>query len=588
MSGRHWARIAWALGGLVVFVIAGSWGPPREDLWRLGVETGSDPRLGELVKAVGGWREALWARRRVVDLVCVVKDEAEFFEAIGTWDEGHWFPILVESEPELVLKFLRAFRPARVVRWSGGGGDLIEDRGGAAMSAVARAWVGGEVDGAGIGVGTAIVPMGPVAPGIVLSAPGASALAGGVALAAGRFQPLAFWDFEKGAGEVLNLAEALEACRRVELIVEQVRPGWGGLGDGCDFVTLAGDWPDRYVIPDGDKAGEASLDDLLGRSSRSLERNAYTGRLLGPAGRSVYQAMCGLFLRPESALLFNTYSTSAKPWKEYVMEGAAERLRSIVPVVELEEGREAGDRAGWEGVFAPVNRYGLILVNSSGGPSRFRLKGGEGRTEDVPWSEVPAAVVMIHSFSAARVEDEATIAGRWLANGAFLYFGSMNEPFLQAFRAPGLVGELLSGGVPLAAAVFKLPSEDDFGMPWRLRLVGDPMYYVGVELGERLKEFAGVDELVAVVEGFGAASSLEPLRMCLDDAYLEAARGRETREWRERLLEIDRSVLGGDDRGVYDALLAELVVRGDIDALRRAGRISEEERGTGLRRVMGR
>ena len=43
---------------------------------------------------------------------------------------------------------------------------------------------------------------------------------------------------------------------------------------------------------------------------------------------------------------------------------------------------------------------------------------------------------MIHSFSAADPPDPSTIAGRWLANGAFLYFGSMNEPFLDAVPDP--------------------------------------------------------------------------------------------------------------------------------------------------------
>ena len=60
---------------------------------------------------------------------------------------------------------------------------------------------------------------------------------------------------------------------------------------------------------------------------------------------------------------------------------------------------------------------------------------------------------MIHSFSAADPTDPRTIAGRWLANGAFVYFGAMNEPFLQAFRPPRLVAALIAEGVPLGAAM---------------------------------------------------------------------------------------------------------------------------------------
>ena len=64
----------------------------------------------------------------------------------------------------------------------------------------------------------------------------------------------------------------------------------------------------------------------------------------------------------------------------------------------------------------PVNRFGLVLINSSGGPDMFAITGGPGRPSDVPRG-VPAAVAMIHSFSAADPTDPQTIAGRWLARG---------------------------------------------------------------------------------------------------------------------------------------------------------------------------
>ena len=73
-------------------------------------------------------------RRVVVDQVCLVPDVPSFFEAIAAWDEGHFFPILID-EPAWTLPFLRAFRPARVVRYAAAG-----DR--RASPAVA-AWTGG-------------------------------------------------------------------------------------------------------------------------------------------------------------------------------------------------------------------------------------------------------------------------------------------------------------------------------------------------------------------------------------------------------------------------------------------------------------
>jgi hypothetical protein len=82
---------------------------------------------------------------------------------------------------------------------------------------------------------------------------------------------------------------------------------------------------------------------------------------------------------------------------------------------------------------------------------------------------------MIHSFSAADPTDPATIAGRWLENGAFVYFGSMNEPYLQAFRPPKLVAELVAAELPLSASL-RQGEHEPYGQPWRLVYLGDPLY----------------------------------------------------------------------------------------------------------------
>ena len=87
-------------------------------------------------------------------------------------------------------------------------------------------------------------------------------------------------------------------------------------------------------------------------------------------------------------------------------------------------------------------------------------------------------MAMIHSFSAADLNDRQTIASRWLANGAFAYFGSVHEPYLPAFRPPGLVSELIAAEVPLVAAL-RQGELEPFGFPWRLIYLGDPLYRVG-------------------------------------------------------------------------------------------------------------
>ena len=55
---------------------------------------------------------------------------------------------------------------------------------------------------------------------------------------------------------------------------------------------------------------------------------------------------------------------------------------------------------------------------------------------------------------------------------------SVHEPFLLAFRPPGLVTELIAADVPLVAALRQSELEP-FGFPWRLVYLGDPLYRVG-------------------------------------------------------------------------------------------------------------
>ena len=114
------------------------------------------------------------------------------------------------------------------------------------------------------------------------------------------------------------------------------------------------------------------------------------------------------------------------------------------------------------------------FFNSSGGPDWFRISGGLGRPSDIP-----------RGVPASRGDDSQLFGGgpdrssndrRPLAvHGAFDYFGAVNEPFLLAFRPPGLVAELLAAGVPFVAAL-RQGEHEPFGFPWRLVYLGDPLY----------------------------------------------------------------------------------------------------------------
>jgi hypothetical protein len=471
-----------------------------------------DSRLSVLKRSADTWRRSLEPRRTVIDQVCLVSDFQSFLEVISLWDDQHFFPILID-EPAWTLPFVRSFRPARVVRYTRraltaagpppngrASPSSREAEWSRAVAAVALACSGRLARDAPRAFGDAPSGPGQAAPGVVLSAPGSPMLAGAVALAAGHFQPLVRVNpFTPSSSDpsrpskparfhdVLTQPAAWDFAHQIEGRVSALALAYDQLGDRCDFLTLAGDWPYRYEVREGSAPirGIFALDDLIGRKleggpnldglNRSRRRWAYVGRLLGDPAASVARAMAALFLPPRSALMWNTYS-GGLPWSRYTMNRSAGLLGQVLPGAGAVVHRAfpVADLTSWHLTVDPVNRYGLVLFNSSGGPDQFSIAGGPGRPGDVPRG-VPTAVLMIHSFSAADPLDPQTIAGRWLDQWAFVYFGSVWEPFLPAFRTPRLVADLAAAGIPLAAAL-RQGELEPFGFPWRLVYLGDPLY----------------------------------------------------------------------------------------------------------------
>jgi hypothetical protein len=447
-------------------------------------------------------------------------------------------------------------------------------------------------------------------------------LAGAVALAAGRFQPLVrlepiAWEVGhedsrpgsrmKRFHDVLSMAEARRFARLIEATALSLAGGIIGLGDRCDFLTLAGDWPYRYLNNQegGVASGEHALDDLVGRIiptdqvgvEQSRSRWAFAGRLLGDPAASVYRAMCSLFLQPESALLWNTYQAGPN-WSDYRMTEAAATLAHLWPQSQPPLHRSGLDAnlSAWHQALDPVNRFGWFMVNSTGSPRQFSIFGGSGNPADLPRGR-PSVVSIIHSFSAADPIDPSTIAGRWLENGAFVYFGSMNEPFLSAFRCPKLVAELATGGMPLSA-VLRLGVYEPLGRPWRLVYLGDPLYQfrrggshslpprIAPALGQSEARIAGnwsCREITAKHESLdpGADSSTR-LRWCLTAAISDLcqnddsvpSRGtpvpppRESRDWRSILQTIARESVNLPLRPILDELMSDALLNsGNLDQL---------------------
>jgi hypothetical protein len=547
-----------------------------------------DPRLEEIRSASVAWDRRTGPERKVVDVVCLVPDVATFLDVIAVWDEHHYFPILID-DVEYTFKFLRAFRPARIVRAPKRREPAaVGSRWDEAIVAVGKSWAGEGVTPEELPRGN-FTPksLGTVPPGVVISSPDSPALAGAVALAAGRFQPLFRWETQKHFDDPLGLVESRALGLALETLIADRIPKYDQLGDDCDFVTLAGDYPYRYE----ENGQHNAFDDLILRAARGQKRWAFAGRLTGNAVASVYRAMCSLFLAPSSAVLFNTYSETETPWSEYSLAAPASRLGQVFPTTH--KAGDGADLASWHQTLGPVNPHGLLLVNTSGEPSYFSIRNGPGQTGDIPATS-PAAVLMIHSFSAVAPGDPETIAGRWLANGAFVFFGAMNEPFLHAFRPPVLVGAFLGENLPLVTAVRRSPPEF-FGQPWRLVYFGDPLY--------RIKPAATASPRLAAwspLEGWPAYGEfLEPEPDSADSVRLSWVL--KTKIFRLQtavkpqqpqvdpatvLLGIARRQLDPKLKSLHDDLLVDTMLDSNRvpELLERLGQVPSEERSSTLKR----
>lgn len=547
-----------------------------------------DPRFDDIRRASVVWDNRLGPERQVVDVVCLVPDIPTFLEVIGTWDDHHYFPVLID-DVEYTLKFLRAFRPARIVRYpskvAGVAPEALWDR---AVGAVGRSWSNQTTPASQVPRGdVASKALGPLPPGVVLSSPEAANLAGGVALAAGRFQPLLrYRPTGKSFVSVANWEDARKMVMEVETLVAEHVGKYDALGDDCDFLTLAGDYPYRYTAD----PGVLAFDDLLARSPRDMRRWAFVGRLLGDPTQSVYRAMCSLFLRPRSALMFNAYNQKSAPWTDYAMTTAATKLVRVLPVTH-QSGANTGV-GGWHQVFDPINRFGLVMLNSHGNPSIFNLFDAPAQTADVPETE-PTAVLMIHSYSSVTPDDPGTIAGRWLANGAFAYFGAMEEPFLQSFRAPGVSVSFLAENLPLVTAVRQAIGEP-FGKPWRLLYLGDPLYRLK-PLGvapDRLTSWGPIESWPA----YGEYRQPEPdasaevrLNWALKTAIFQFQRTlmpQQNVDLSQALLAITRNDLEPRLRPILDDLLVDALLHANRqpELIDRLTRIPPEERTPNIKR----
>lgn len=431
-------------------------------------------------------------------VVYIVPDLGTYVYAISLWDNENRFPIFL-GEGRFLDIFLKGYPGAELKRLEHKEVGEVDQE--LVYRALYAAWGPETLDDAPSKVSrddlkARLEALGVVPRGIVVTSLEDAEFAGGLALAAGHKQPLVFhksrlkrslepevWD--NSAPETTK-----ESLRRQFLEdVEEWGYPYEGLGEGIDYITLGLNMRHTYRLRRDnlpkDPAWGHSMTDALGRLTASglvvLEKPggpkkgepavyAYCGLLIEAAPQmALYQAMASLFAETPKALFYDIWGTKI-PGLEGVK--GYQVLRSKVHTVNRDH-REAPRVSGeqWKRLMAGGHNFGFIHVATSG--SAYKWSGSD--VEDVPEGR-PCAVHFAQSNSAANPALTDTIAGRWLLNGAYVYYGAVSEPYAPSFNAAQTVAQtLVAGGTYGEAFQRKDTLPGMFRKPWRLVYIGDPM-----------------------------------------------------------------------------------------------------------------
>ncbi len=536
------------------------------------------------------------ARRAVgvTPVLVLVPDERSFVAALALWSgpatpdaqrpRPERFPILIDDgswrSRERVARFARAFAPEAIVRFSAPADfDWPEPRAAreaTMVRAVAGAWgvraegkTGADALGE-LGAGWRAAGFAPV--GLSVMHADDAAWVGALALAAGRgLVPVLLSDAERPpSGEapmsmerLLALDKAVRAAARASGFI------FDGAGDDLDAVVLGLSCSTRVTVGPGELAPKGpgpfamvkpeplALTDLIGRDLPGAvdRRWAWSGQLVGSSAQGAYNAMSALFLTTSSVAGFDGYEDKGG-FAAYAMAPALAAFRDAGLRTRLlsERGRTT---AAWRAMVSRGLDSGLVLLTTSGMASFFELQGGGGGgggkllPGDVPLLARPAAAHVVHSFSAQNPWNRWTIGGRWIDRGAYVYVGSVHEPFLSAFVPTGALAQRLLAGAPIGAS-----ARVDGMPPWRVAVLGDPLVTIGRAGAGAGAGAGGVGggggEIARVAEGVGPLVGRLAGGLVLDDELRERL-GRKDFDGALRTLQTQ-----GRDRDVARLALAVL------------------------------
>ena len=445
-----------------------------------------------------------------LDRVVLVPDLATWLDEIQQWgDRGTW-PILIEDDRFTPI-FVRRFAPRQLVRRASVDRSLPE-------SPEKRKALALRIQGSFLKPVSATDDSSTVAriyrdlgwtpPGIVATDFTDPAWPAALALSMLRGQLLVDLpgDFGQPNGS-LDASGFRSLEQSVTGFFESSGWSWKTMGDDLDALTLCRSMPVRVNMSlpadlrpriSGLKTDRenppVSLTDLLCRNEDG-SRYAVCGWIFGSQIRSIYMAMCALFIDRDSIGLVDGYDRK-RGGTAYALANAEEVLEPLSYETRLlAEGMQAS-RTNWLPLMSTGVPADVLFINSSGRSGFMDMTAGTRlRAADIPVLNHPLALYLIHSFSLFAPETSTSIGGRWLDRGVYAYVGSCNEPMLGAFRPSSHMIRQLSLYVPfiVAARLF----ESEFSKPWRVVTIGDPLMLVEQPSKRRLME---LDDMIEVAE----------------------------------------------------------------------------------------
>lgn len=428
---------------------------------------------------LGQRAKALKQRLRARPIVVLVKDQAEFADAVTAWKlPWDFWPVLIDDGGDItrenIARFVRAYKPRAVVRWAPQPGAEpwpadAAARGARITSAYHGAWDSGSM--------AEVIENWRAerhrAPGLVLTNPDDPAWPAALTLAAAKGQRLAFIDIPRGEpGDTMSAEQVAALVLATEEAARATEMTWDSTGDDLDALTLVANTPSKIrAIAGGGVMHTLALTDRLCRKP-DTERWGWAGMIFGDSATAAYRAMCSVFIGIEDAWAFDGYAVGSVPG-QYNLKPITEILMGTPYKAAFDHMRTGA--AEFRRATAAGITGGIVYVNTKGTMWNFELAPGRLYSFDVPFLNMPGVVHFTHSFSAQVVNHRSAIAGRWLENGAFAYFGSVDEPFLNAFvMGPDFFLRFFFYGAtfPGAARFEKHPI-------WKLNYYGDPLVIAG-------------------------------------------------------------------------------------------------------------